>query len=204
MSAGAPEAERLIELGLVEGPRNTHPGQGTANRRFFFANGMLELIWVADEAEAQSEMARPTLLSERWSKHTSGASPFGVILRPGDGDATPPFAGWNYSPPYFGGSRGLHIANTGIEEPMWAYFNIAHRRDYEQRFVEHPAGFREITGFALESPTALWSDAARNLTQSGVLNVREGAAHLLEIEFDRAWRGEAWDLRPLLPLRLLI
>jgi hypothetical protein len=181
VSPGAPEAERLIELGLVEGPRNTHPGQGTANRRFFFANGMLELLWVADEAEAQSEMAQPTLLWERWSKRNSGASPFGVILRPADGDSTPPFPGWKYSPPYFEG-RSLHISNTGIDQPMMAFFDTASRRDYEPRFVEHRAGFREITG----------------------CEVKSTPEHLLEIEFDHAWRGEVLDLRPHLPLRLLV
>lgn len=50
----APEADYLINAGLSEGPANVHPGQGTANRRFFFANGMLELLWVHDEAEARS------------------------------------------------------------------------------------------------------------------------------------------------------
>jgi len=41
---GAPEAERLVQFGLREGPPNQHPGQGTANRRFTFANAMIELV----------------------------------------------------------------------------------------------------------------------------------------------------------------
>jgi hypothetical protein len=40
----APEAERIAAFGLCEGPSNVHPGQGTANRRFFFRNAMLELL----------------------------------------------------------------------------------------------------------------------------------------------------------------
>ena len=51
-SSGAPEGDALVRLGLVEGSRNTHLGQGTANRRFFFENFMLELLWVANPAEA--------------------------------------------------------------------------------------------------------------------------------------------------------
>jgi Glyoxalase-like domain len=47
-SPGAPEAGALLRLGFIEGQGNTHPGQGTANRRFFFENFMLELLWVAD------------------------------------------------------------------------------------------------------------------------------------------------------------
>lgn len=39
---GAPEADTLVGLGFHEGSGNTHPGQGTANRRFFFRNAYLE------------------------------------------------------------------------------------------------------------------------------------------------------------------
>ena len=41
---GAYEANRLASFGLIEGSSNTHPGQGKANRRFFFHNAMLELL----------------------------------------------------------------------------------------------------------------------------------------------------------------
>jgi len=47
-SAGAPEADFLIKHGLLEGSGNSHPGPGTANRRFFFSNAYLELLWVAN------------------------------------------------------------------------------------------------------------------------------------------------------------
>jgi hypothetical protein len=51
---GAPEAGLLKACGLTEGPGNVHPGQGGANRRFFFHNAMLELLWVHDPAQAQN------------------------------------------------------------------------------------------------------------------------------------------------------
>ena len=37
VDVGGPEAERLAAFGLTEGAPNTHPGQGTACRRFFFS-----------------------------------------------------------------------------------------------------------------------------------------------------------------------
>ena len=58
----APEADLLVAFGLLEGTPNTHPGQGTANRRFYFRNAMLELVWVRDEDEAQSPLIAPTRL----------------------------------------------------------------------------------------------------------------------------------------------
>jgi len=49
---GAPHADLLSGIGLIEGPRNDHLGQGTANRRFFFSNTALELLYVNDANEA--------------------------------------------------------------------------------------------------------------------------------------------------------
>jgi Glyoxalase-like domain len=51
-SVGAREVEQLLKFGLTEGEPNTHPGQGTACRRFFFHNAYLEFLWVHDEQEA--------------------------------------------------------------------------------------------------------------------------------------------------------
>ena len=83
---GAPEADRLVTFGLSEGAPNTHPGQGTACRRFFFSNAMLELLWVHDEREARSPLGAPTQLWEQWS--SAGYSPFGIFVRQSERRAT--------------------------------------------------------------------------------------------------------------------
>ena len=74
-SEDAPEADALVGLGLVEGSGNTHPGQGTACRRFFFSNAYLELFWVRDPEEARSDMVAPTRLWDRWSQRGGPESP---------------------------------------------------------------------------------------------------------------------------------
>src|SRR3981189_2816584 len=81
-STGAPEADHLVQFGLTEGTPNTHPGQGTACRRFFFRNAYIELLWVHDPAEAQSEPIRPTHLWKRWAGRAGVACPFGFGFRP--------------------------------------------------------------------------------------------------------------------------
>jgi len=80
-SPGAPEARALLELGLVEGSGNRHPGQGTANRRFFFSNAYLELLWVSNEEEARSPEAQDTRLWQRWLERNQAACPFGILFR---------------------------------------------------------------------------------------------------------------------------
>jgi hypothetical protein len=94
----APEAEKLAQFGLHEGPPNQHPGQGTACRRFSFANAMIELFWVSEAREAQSESTRRTLLWERWSGRQGNASPFAICVRPvNPQDTGSPFPAWELS-----------------------------------------------------------------------------------------------------------
>jgi len=122
---GAPAAEQLSRLGFQEGAPNQHPGQGTANRRFFFINAMLELLWVSNPAEAQHENTRRTLLWERWSGREQGASPFGICLPPIDSQGLgPPFPGWEYRPAYLPDPMSIHIGEGGIAEPMWFYLSF--------------------------------------------------------------------------------
>jgi len=81
-SAGAPEADLFCALGLSEGGANTHPGQGTANRRFFFGNAFIELLWIANEDEIASAATRRTQLEERLDGAAADVSPFGLCFRP--------------------------------------------------------------------------------------------------------------------------
>jgi hypothetical protein len=117
-SHSAPEAERLIAFGLTEGAPNHHPGQGTACRRFFFHNAMLELLWVENATEAQSEAIRRLQLWERGSARGNQASPFGIGLRPTDPKcADVPFPAWEYQPPYLPDPLVIHI---GADTPLSA------------------------------------------------------------------------------------
>jgi hypothetical protein len=198
---GAPEAEEFVRFGLREGPPNRHPGQGTANRRFAFANAMIELLWVNDAEEAQSERSRPTQLRERWSGRKGKASPFGICVRPVDSQNTEsPFPAWRYRPSYLPDPLVMHLGEAGVEEPMWVYLGFMRRFDREQRFVEHPIGICEITNLALTTPVPLRSTASQSLVENGILSSQNGPITLLEIEFDGNRRKEIMDFRPHLPV----
>ena len=200
-SPGAPEAEKLVQLGLHEGPPNQHPGQGTACRRFSFANAMIELFWVSDPSEAQSECTKRTLLWERWSGRQRDASPFCICVRPvNPQDTGAPFPAWDYRPAYLPAPLSMQIGEAGIEEPMWVYLSFMRRAQREGWFTRHPIGVREITRLTLTTPTPLRSSASQAIIESAVLETRTGATSLLEIEFDGRRRMEHLDLRPYLPV----
>jgi hypothetical protein len=197
VSPGGAEAELLRAFGLSEGSGNVHPGQGTANRRFFFANAFIELLWIADAKEVANAQTRPTRLRERLSAgDTDAVSPFGICFRP-----AVPFATWNYAPAYLPPGMTIGIADAPLSEPMW--FCTSAGRAPEQfaadrrQPLDHAAGLGNITGLRCTMPSlAARSPAA---LASGI-ELEEGAAHLLEIRFDHAARGLSKDFRPALPL----
>jgi hypothetical protein len=200
-SVGAPEAEDLVRFGLQEGPPNQHPGQGTANRRFAFVNAMLELLWVSDAREAQSERIQRTQLFRRWSGRGRETCPFGIALRPAHPDCiTPPFPAWEYRPIYLPDPLVMHVAESGLEEPTRFFLNFMTRADRERQFIEHPARVRRITGLELISPVALRSSASQTMVESSVLSSRKGPEFLLQIEFDGNRCNQYVDFRPKLPL----
>ena len=198
---GAPEAQKLVQFGLHEGPPNQHPGQGTACRRFSFVNAMIELFWVSDPNEVQSESTKRTLLWERWSSRQGNACPFGICVRPvNPQDTGSPFPAWEYRPAYLPDPLCMQIGEAGIEEPMWIHLSFMRRAQREGWFTKHPIGVREITRLALTTPTPLRSNASQKIVESGVLATRTGATSLLEIEFDGYQRKEQVDFRPHLPV----
>jgi len=200
-AAGAPEAEEFLRFGLREAPANQHSGQGTANRRFSFANAMIELLWVSDTKEVQNESTRRTLLWERWNGRKRDSSPFGIIVRPADSpNAKAPFPGWEYRPAYLPDPLSMHVAESGVEEPMWVYLSFMRRVDREQKFIGHPIGLREITALTLTTPLLLRSPASQTMVKNRIVSTRLGEGSLLEIEFDGNRRNQMADFRPHLPL----
>jgi hypothetical protein len=208
-TADAPEAERLIESGLMEGSPNRHPGQGTANRRFFFDNAFLELLWVTDPAEVRSDLVRRTGLWERWTRRQADACPFGIALRSTpETEKVAPFSVWEYRPPYLPAPLAIHMAGNSerVTEPLLFYMPFARRPDLNdptrQQPREHPAGVRRISRLAVSiagnaEPSAELLAAER---QCEGLSFLPGDENRMEIGFDGETAGKSVDLRPALPL----
>jgi Glyoxalase-like domain len=175
-SVGAPEAEQLIAFGLTEGSRNHHSGQGTANRRFFFENAMLELLWVEHPEEARSEDVRRLGLWERWSQRTLGASPFGICYRPTKDPAEPPpFESWTYRPAYAPIEIAVSVKSADPRQPLLFYLPYLRANQDEPR--THAKNIRNLSSVAIRGPT-------------------------IELTFDEGVRTLRHDFRPQLPLTL--
>jgi len=204
-SVDAPEARVLTHLGFKEGSPNTHPGQGTACRRFFFRTSYLELVWVHDRDEAQSEAVRRIGLWERWSGRLQGSCPFGIVLRPSSeaADEQPSFPAWSYRPSYLPPGFSIEVA-SGVPLAEPAFFWLPFRRSPDQQ--EQPTAHRlgqTITSVRMGAPIErLSSNAARLAETLGLLAFERCAEYVIELTLDGGILGETSDLRPGLPLRL--
>jgi hypothetical protein len=204
-SVGAPEADCLLDAGFIEGSPNTHRGQGTANRRFFFARTMLEFLWVTDPAEAQAPPARDLHLWQRWSGREdagSGASPFGICVRPAEANtegSAAPFSHWQYLPAYTSTPIAIGTNSARIDEPLLFALPRLPPRDEPRR---HTNGVSALRSVRLSAPAAsLASSEIHALRGVPGLIVEPAAAHLLEISFEGSG-ARSLDCRPALPLIL--
>ena len=103
---GAEVADQLVQMGLVEGTRNNHPGQGTSNRRFFLNNFTIELLYISDATEAKNGAGKNLNLYSR--SDDPNLNPFGIISRVTNPGSVPEFRSWEYYPDFFNLSL-IHI-----------------------------------------------------------------------------------------------
>lgn len=196
----APEAELLTDLGLVEGTSNDHPGQGTANRRFFFSNTALELLYVRDADEAQNGPGQDLRFPERASN--PDASPLGLVLRRDGNWESEPFAGWHYQPKYF--DPGVSFLVGGNSERLGEPLCICMPDNLPSGLsqVRSKPPFTEVTQLRLQVPVTEPSSVLQAVARIERIQIHFDSPHLLEIAFDHEVEGKKQDFRPTLPLIL--
>ncbi|MDH3979281.1 MAG: VOC family protein [Gammaproteobacteria bacterium] len=192
-------ADLLVELGFQEGRRNKHEGQGTSNRRFFFSNGMLELLWLHDAEEAKNGPGRDLFFPER--ENDSGASPFGVILRRiNKADFEMPFDGWKYQPDYFSPPWAFHVGSNSkyLVEPLCIYVPFIEPAASARKKEE--GTFKSIDNVLIHTPSDPFSNILDIVDSADRLSIVQGDKHLMEITFDDRQCGKTRDFRPDIPL----
>ena len=203
----APAGDLLKEFGFTEGSPNIHQGQGTANRRFFFHNIMLELLWINDSDEAQSDRTKPMRLYERCMWRSDFISPFGIGFRPeNDMDECVPFPAWDYHPQYLPETMKIQVAgDTPLSEPMYFYMAFAGRQSENEGVkkepLEHIIPLKKVTEIKLfiNQKRAL-SEAACIINNLKNISIESGKENLLELEFDCGKENKIKDFRPAMPL----
>ena len=192
--------ETLTAAGLDRGPSRVHHGQGTANDCFYFENAYLELLWMNDESEIRSPAVRPLCLWERIHWRESGASPFGLALRPLAGFDLAKLETWPYEAAYLPVGRSIPILSPrDAASRALVFLSMNHLPpssygDAESAHLIHRGRSRRITCVALPPDEAV-SPEAPGGDNKGI------CARYMILELDGGL-GEVIDLRPALPLEI--
>ena len=195
---GAPQADLLSDIGLVEGTPNDHPGQGTANRRFFFSDTALEFLYVRDANEAANGRGSRLRIPER--AINTKASPFGLIVRATGASTDVPFPGWRYCPEYFRVDQCFHVGENSdlLEEPLCICMPLNPPLAEAQLRLANP--HMTVTEIRISVPVVQPSLALKAVVECERISLRLNEPHRLEIIFNEEEEGASKDMTPELPL----
>lgn len=189
------EAEELTSFGLIEGSNRIHPGQGTRNRKFYFENFFLEIVWAFDKREITSALTAPTRLWERTNHRKNGCSPFGLCLS-NSGDSDDLFQGClKYRPSYLPEESSFEII-TNEEHPYLPWIcrlplepNAPNKGKREEP-TDHEVGIRKLTKIKFGIYQKHYRNRFTDLLTDRLGIVFENTErYSLNLEFDHRPRG---------------
>ncbi|MGK7396371.1 MAG: hypothetical protein ACNS62_17470 [Candidatus Cyclobacteriaceae bacterium M3_2C_046] len=196
------EADELVNYGLCEGSSRIHPGQGTRNRKFYFKNLYLEILWMHDEEKIKNPAVAPTQLWQRVNHKSFGLSPFGLGLKPGK-EADQLFSGSvKYQPVYFPEGTAFEVLTHQSRPYLPWTFRMPFLTDgmHQTEPVSHKTGIEEVTRVIFTVPEANFQNPfSTGLTQNSLVTFKLGSSYGLILEFDHKKQGKekAFDQLPL-------
>ncbi|UZO81332.1 VOC family protein [Aquimarina sp. ERC-38] len=181
------EAEKLVEFGLTEGSSRIHPGQGTINRKFYFENFFLEILWVVDESEIRSKLTSKTKLWERSQFKINNFSPFGLCLVNSKSTDQLFEQSEIYQPNYFPEGMFIDII-TNEENPNlpWTFrLPFRNQKKAPQEPTNHNNGIQRLTRAKFEILMNKKDKNFRNYFQSSEnVSFKSSHSNHLILEFD--------------------
>ncbi len=197
------EAQELLDFGFLEGSSRVHKGQGTTNRKFYFKNFFLEILWVSDLQEIKSNLITPTKLWERADFKKNNFSPFGLCLVNTD-STNALFANENiniikYQPQYFPVGMEIEIlTNEHLPHLPWT-FRLPFKSEIETEIKEnkhqnepttHQNGIKNLTEASFGIP--FFKGAVNFQNEETIKFVKNNIiqAYTLTLTFDNHQQGK--------------
>ena len=139
-------ADKLVQFGLTEGSSRVHFGQGTTNRKFYFDNFFLEILWVHNEEELKSDITKPTGLWQR-ADFNSINSPFGLCIVNTDETESLFEKAFKYQPAYFPVGFCIDILRNeqNLNLPWTFRLPFKGQKKNETEPTVHKNGLRNLT-----------------------------------------------------------
>lgn len=180
------KAQALIDFGLCEGSGNVHKGIGTANRRFFFKNFYLEILWVENELEAKS--TKELGMWERSNYQKNNYSRFGLCLEHTE-DTNQVFENAIVWQPAFLQKNEYVNILTNQNMPWIFRFPKNRVKDLSDEPRVHKIKMSSLTKAIFTLPEIEFENTLNYIANNSIVEFREGTGNSLTLEFDNAQKG---------------
>lgn len=181
------EADDLVKFGLTEGSGRSHPGLGTRNRRFFFENFYLEILWVENESEAKSHS--DIGIWERSNFENNGFSRFGLCLVNDVGTQQLFKDALKLQPDYYPQGKQLELFHNENKPYLPWIFQLpvisGKKRNLNEPTSYKSLGINKLTKTTFELHTTEIADDITNAIQNNsTIKFKVASTSFLILEFD--------------------
>lgn len=192
-------ADELVDFGLTEGSSRVHDGQGTTNRKFYFWNFFLEILWVHNETEIKSEQTKPTALWQRAEYKTNSCSPFGLCFVNSDDTQQLFENAFKYQPDYFPKGMAIDIIKNDNQPDLpWTFqlpFKGQKKNDNEP--TNHSNGIEILSKAVFEYKNSIDNQYLEFFKEENQIAFIKSSRNWLKLSFDGGKQGKAKDFEKL-------
>lgn len=177
------EADDLVNFGLSEGSGNIHKGVGTANRRFFFENFYLEILWVENEEEAKS--VEDIGIWERFNYKNSHYSRFGICFT----NTKNTDYIFNYAIKWKAMflKDNEHVDILTSKNLPWIFRFPANReKNLQDEPKQHKAGLKRLSKIEMSLNIIEFADELSAIKSNTIVEIKKSNKNSLTLEFDNA------------------
>jgi len=181
------EINDLIEFGLTEGSGRIHQGIGTANRRIFFENFYLEILWIENEKEAKN--IEKISIWERGNYKQSNYSRFGLCLE-NTCDTDNIFQNSiKWQPDFLPIGEQVEIITN--EKMPWIFKFPKNRKKKIDEPKEHKVGIKQLTKAIFNLKNIEFEKKLKVIQTNSIIEFNQTSEDLLILEFDNCQRGKS-------------
>ena len=192
-------ADDLVDFGLTEGSNRIHIGQGTANRKFYFDNFFLEILWVHNSNEITSDKTKPMGLWQRAEYKTNRFSPFGLCIVNSEGTETIFNNAFKYQPDYF--PQGMEIdiiKNEDQTDLPWTFrLPFKGQKKPESEPTKHKNDISILTNAIFEYQSISENTFLENFKNHRQIQFIKSSRHWLNLIFDNGKQRKKQEFKNL-------
>ncbi len=180
------ETDELVEFGLTEGSGRTHKGIGTANRRIFFDNFYLEILWVENEKEAKN--VEKIGIWKRSNFKNSQYSRFGLCLKNTKETDRVFYNSIKWKPDFLPENKFVDILTN--ERMPWIFRFPDNRNNKLDEPRNHKNGINKLTKAVFNLPEIDFKSIISEINENPNIEFIQSSENQLILEFDNRKQGK--------------